>query len=127
MANNGTFQKANWTEGMEACAKQYLPAAKGGIANPTTVASNSVLTTTINAAFKFKGNGPLDISLPFGQQILNSATAAASTISLGESWLTGAIGATGYASGVHPYITYKLVNSGAAQTLIGCDLLATQF
>jgi len=127
MANNAQFNKSNWTNGMETCAKQYLPSAKGGIANPTTVASNSVLTTTINAAFKFKGNGPLDISLPFGQQVLNSSTAAATTISIGESWLSGAIGATGYASGVHPTITYKLVNSGVAQTLIGCDLIASQF
>jgi hypothetical protein len=126
--NNGQFQKSNWTRGLECTAKQYLPSAKGGIANPTTVAPNVVLTTTVNAAFRFQGNGPLDLTLPFGQQILNSATVAATTISLGESWLTGAIGATGYASGVHPTITYKLANVGTAtQTLIGCDLVASQF
>jgi hypothetical protein len=126
--NNGTFNKSNWSRTVsDPHSVQYMPAAKGGIANPTTVASNSVLTTTIAAAFQFKGNGPLEVSLPFGQQILNSATAAATSISLGESWLSGSIASSGYAAGVHPSIIYKLVNSGAAQTLIGCDLLAVQY
>lgn len=129
VVQNGEFNKSNWSRtAINAKAVQYLPAAKGGIAQPTTVTANGVLTTTVNLAFQFKGNGPVEVSLPFGQQLITSASAAAANLSLGEAWISGAIAATGYAQGVHPYLTYKLVNSTSSAITTGaCDLLVTQY
>lgn len=110
---------------MDAKAIQYLPAAKGGVAAAQTIASNSVLTTTIAVCFQFKGNGIVEVGLPFGQQLITSASASAG-LSLGEAWLQGAIGATGYAQGVHPTLVYKINNPGAAVTTGACDLIVEQ-
>ena len=110
------FQKANWTRtaGSEK-AIQYFP----GAITTATVAANSTLLITVTAAWMFKGNGPVDVSLPLGFTL-------ASGMSLGEAVLVAPASA-GYPT-VHPRIIFKVVNSTAAAiTPVATDVIMTQF
>jgi hypothetical protein len=116
-ANNGRFNKSNWTRTVaDDKAVVYLPAA---IATQTLGANSTTVVTTA-VPFQFKGNGPVEISFPFGQLFQNSTGAP----SLGEAWLTQA---TSYAGGTHPSLNFRLTNSGAAATITASsDLVVTQ-
>jgi len=96
----------------------YLPA---GIA-AQTVSLNQTVVVTKAVPFQFKGNGPVDISLPFGQSIQNSTGQP----SLGEAWLTQA---TSYAGKTNPSINFRIINSAtvAATITAASDLVLTQF
>jgi len=94
---------------------QYFP----GAITTATVAANSTLLITLTAAFQFKGNGPVDVSLPEGATL-------ATGLSLGEAVLTGPASGN-YAAGNHPLIIFKLLNSTAAAiTPTATDVIASQ-
>lgn len=117
MANNGRFNKSNWTRTMGNKAVVYLP---GAIAAQTISASFSVVVTT-SVPFQFKGNGPVAVNLPFGQLIQNSTGQP----SIDESWLSQA---TSYGGGTHPSVNFRLSNSSAAAATVtaASDLVCTQ-
>lgn len=119
MANNGRFQKGNWSRlAGDPKAVVYLP---GGIATQT-LSAQATTVITANVPFQFKGNGPVEASFPFGQSFQNSTGQP----SLSETWLTEG---TSYASGVHPVVNIRLANSSTASAAItaASDLLVTQF
>jgi hypothetical protein len=86
-------------------AVQYMTSATGGITT-ATVGANATLIITSTVQFQFKGNGPVDISLPLGFTL-------ASGLSLGEAVLIAPASGS-YAKGNHPQVSYKVVNSTAA-------------
>jgi hypothetical protein len=123
MANNGTFNKGNWSRVCEgAKAIVYLPQSQSKGIVAQTLSVNSVTVLTFSVPFQFKGNGPVETSFPFGQTFQNSTGQP----SLGETWLTEG---TSYANGTHPVVNIKLVNSSTAAATItaGSDLLLIQF
>lgn len=123
MANNGTFQKGNQLAvAGESKAHVYLPQAQSKGIVAQTLALNSTTVITFSVPFAFKGNGPVEVSFPFGQLFQNSTGQP----SLGEAWLSQA---TSYAGKTNPSLNFRLINSGtAAATLTaGTDLIATQF
>lgn len=87
-----------------------------------TLAINSTTVITFAVPYQFKGNGPVDVSLPFGQSFQNSTGQP----SIGEAWLSQA---TSYAGKTNPSVNFRLVNSGTAAATItaGTDLIVTQF
>jgi len=122
LANNGTFQKGNQlpTSG-DAKAHVYLPQAQSKGIVAQTLAATSTTVITFAVPFQFKGNGPAEVSFPFGQSFQNSTGQP----SLGETWLSQA---TSYAGGTHPSVNFRLINSAAAATITaGSDLVLTQF
>jgi len=96
----------------------YLP---GAIASQT-ISANVTVVVSKSIPSQFKGNGPVEISFPFGQLFQNSTGQP----SLGESWLTQA---TSYAGQTKPTVNFRLVNSAAAAATItaASDLVCTQF
>jgi len=111
------FNKSNWTRtvGSEH-ATQYFPGAIPNVAIPAN--STSIITLTVQ--FQFKGNGPVDVSLPAGVTLPTG-------VSLGEAVLI-APAAGSYGAGNHPRISFKVINSTiAAQTPAATDVIATQF
>jgi len=111
------FNKSNWTRtvGSEHSI-QYFPGAIPNVAIPAN--TTSVITTT--ADFQFKGNGPVDISLPAGVTINTG-------LSLGEAVLLAPASGS-YAAGNHPRIQFKVVNSTIAGiTPAATDVIGTQF
>ena len=111
------FNKSNWTRtvGSEHSI-QYFPGAIPNVAVPAN--STSVITLTVD--FQFKGNGPVDVSLPVSATINTG-------LSLGEAVLL-APAAGSYAAGNHPRIQFKVVNSTAAGiTPAATDVIARQF
>jgi hypothetical protein len=118
MANSGRFNKSNWSRvASEDKAIVYLPAV---IATQTVSLNNSVVITTA-IPFQFKGNGPVEASLPFGQLVQNSTGSP----SIDETWLTQA---TSYSGGTHPSVNIRLSNGGTAAMTVTAttDLLLTQ-
>lgn len=112
------FNKSNWTRtaGSEK-AVQYFP---GAITTATIASATSVLIT-LTAGFMFKGNGPVDVSLPAG------VTLSSAGLSLGEASIQAPASGS-YGAGNHPRIVFRVINStGAAITPVATDVIATQF
>jgi len=123
MANNGTFNKGNWTRlHGEPGMVVYLPQSQSKGIVAQTITANTTVVITFSVPFQFKGNGPVEASFPFGQSFQNSTGQP----SLGETWLTQA---TSYAGGTHPTINIRLSNAGTANAAItaGSDLVVSQF
>lgn len=117
------FQKSNWTRGVAPRgADQYFTAVAAGI---TVAAQSTTLVTLTAAAFKFQGNGPIDITFPAG--LSNAETAAAQGLLLSNGWLQSP--ATGsYAGGNHPQIVFQ-VSSNTLMTVAagGFSLIVSQY
>jgi hypothetical protein len=123
MANNGTFQKGNWTRlAGEPKALVYLPQSQSKGIVAQTISANATVVVTYSVPFQFKGNGPVEATFPFGQSFQNSTGQPA----MGEAWLTQA---TSYAGKTNPSVNFRLINSGAAAATItaGSDLVVCQF
>jgi len=96
----------------------YLPGAVAA----QTIAINTTVVVTKAVPFQFKGNGPVEVTFPFGQLFQNSTGQP----SIGESWLTQA---TSYSGKTNPSVNFRLINSAtvAATLTSASDLLCTQF
>ena len=123
MANNGQFNKSNWTRIAESAkAVHYLPQAQSKGIVAQTISANATVVLTFSVNMQFKGNGPVETTFPFGQSFQNSTGQP----SLCETWLTQA---TNYAGGTRPSVNIRLANSGTAAATItaGSDLVVCQF
>lgn len=123
MANNGQFQKGNWTRvASDPKAIVYLPQAQSKGITTQTISAQATVVVTYSVPFQFKGNGPVDVSFPFGQLFQNSTGQP----SMGEAWLTQA---TSYAGKTNPSVNFRIINSSTAAATItaGSDLVVTQF
>jgi len=115
MAN---FNKSNWTRwGESAAANVYAPGAITNVA----IAANSSTVYTTTVPFKFKGNAPVEVTLPV------TAAALAAGLSLSEANLLAPASGS-YAAGNHPRISFKVTNSTiGAQTPPATDVIFWQF
>jgi hypothetical protein len=123
MANNGTFNKSNWSRLAESPkAVVYLPQSQSKGIVAQTLSANATTVLTFSVPYQFKGNGPVEATFPFGQLLQNST----GNPWLSESWLTQA---TSYAGKTNPSINIRLSNVGTAAATItaGSDLLVVQF
>jgi hypothetical protein len=122
MAQNGTFQKGNWTPASgETKMHAYLPSSQSKGIAAQTLTANSTVVLSFSVPFQFKGNGAVDANFPFGQFFQNSTGQP----SLGEAWLTQA---TSYSGKTNPTINIRIGNAGTAAATItaGSDLIITQ-
>src|SRR5271163_4553267 len=112
MAQNGTFNKGNWTPASGECKMHsYLPVSQSKGIVAQTISLNQTVVISFSVPFQFKGNGPVDATFPFGQFFQNSTGQP----SLGESWLTQA---TSYAGKTNPTINIRLSNAGTVASTI---------
>lgn len=123
MANNGTFNKSNWTPfSGEPKSRVYLPQSQSKGIQPQTIAANTTVVLTYSIPSMFKGNGPVEASFPFGQSFQNSTGQP----SVGEAWLSQS---GVYASGNKPSVNIRLSNAAAVACTItaGTDMVVSQF
>jgi hypothetical protein len=117
------FQKSNWTRTLSSeHARQYFTAVAAGI---TVTAATTQLVTLTSAAYQFQGNGPVEISFPFG--FSNTETVAAQGLLFGNAWLQ-ATATAAYSAGNHPQIVFQV----SSQTLLtvaatGFSVIAVQY
>jgi hypothetical protein len=117
------FQKSNWTRTLSSeHARQYFTAVAAGI---TVTAATTQLVTLTSAAYQFQGNGPVEISFPFG--FSSAETVAAQGLLFGNGWLQ-ATATAAYSAGNHPQIVFQV----SSQTLLtvaatGFSVIAVQY
>lgn len=115
MAN---FNKSNWTRSVgDDKAVLYAPGAITNVAIP----ANSSTAYTVTAPFQFKGNGPVEVTLPV------TAAALVAGLSVSETNLLAPASGS-YAAGNHPRLTFKVSNNTiGALTPPATDVIFWQF
>lgn len=98
MAN---FNKSNWTRTVG--ADKMVSYAPGAITNVAISANTSTVYTT-TVPFQFKGNGPVEVTLPV------TATALVAGLSISEANLLAPASGS-YSLGNHPRISFKVTNA----------------
>src|SRR5215469_9722716 len=84
-----------------------------------TAAAAGVTVVTLTAAFGFKMNGQVEVSLP------HDATLAAGLV-IGQAQLLGPASGS-YAAGNHPRITVQVQNTAGITSTAVADLIAVQY
>ncbi len=124
-----SFNKSNWTRlGGADPAVVYSPSAQSFGIPASAIAANTTSVITYNVPRKFKGNGPVDVSLAMST---TANSPLQSGLSLGEAILLGPASAsfgTSYSAGTLPKIQFKVCNSTVgALTPTAADVIFTQF
>jgi len=124
-----SFNKSNWSRmGAANPSVVYSPVSQAFGIPASSIPANTTSVITYSVPRKFKGNGPIEISVP--AQTL-AASGLQSGLSLGEAVLlcpAAASFGTSYAAGTLPKIQFKVCNSTVgALTPTTTDLIFTQY